>query len=266
MVRMVPASIEIGGSSLNYALSNNLDAKTWAVNVHGWFAGGGMYWRESAQIAEQTGWRVLNPSLPGFGGSERCDVEDGCIHTMAERVLRLLDAHGVQKAVILGHSMGGAVAVDFAASHPDRCAGVIYRDGAATPAWRKHTLRRAALPVEALDLMVGRVISTTKMVWPDFRRNARSPMATLPAALQLLTIDLRDQVDDLHDAGMPMLCVWGKFDQITPPEGAAEFCAHAGVDPVWVWGSHSWMIARPIVQGRVLVRHPLGRAFVDALR
>jgi pimeloyl-ACP methyl ester carboxylesterase len=263
-VRMVPSSIEIGGKSLNYAISDNFGS-TWAVNVHGWFAGGGMYWRESAQIAEQTGWKVLNPSLPGFGGSERVDPEDGCIHTMAERIVRLLDAHGIRRAVILGHSMGGAVAVDFAANHPDRVLGVIYRDGAATPAWRKQTIRRAALPVEVLDLMVGRVISTTKMAWPDFRKNARSPAATLPAALQLLRIDLRDEVDALHDADVPMLCIWGRLDQITPPDGAYEFCEHAGGQPVWIWGSHSWMIARPLVQGRVLTRHPLGRAFAASL-
>ena len=34
-----------------YSVSDNLDASTWAVNLHGFFAGGGVYWRESARLA-----------------------------------------------------------------------------------------------------------------------------------------------------------------------------------------------------------------------
>src|SRR5581483_536570 len=78
-VRMVPKRTVIDGRRMRYAVSDNEDATgpegpgtppLWAVNVHGYFAGGGMYWRESANLARTFGWRVLNPSLPGFAGSD----------------------------------------------------------------------------------------------------------------------------------------------------------------------------------------------------
>ena len=71
-VQMQSASIDVDGLRLNYAVSNNDDGpdQVWAVNIHGYFAGGAMYHRESEHLAESLGWRVVNPSLPGFGGSD----------------------------------------------------------------------------------------------------------------------------------------------------------------------------------------------------
>ena len=40
------------------------------MSLHGYFAGGSMYARESELLAARFGWRVVNPSLPGFGGSD----------------------------------------------------------------------------------------------------------------------------------------------------------------------------------------------------
>ena len=75
-IRMVPEVVRVEGRSLRFAVSDNADAHgpgsppVWAVNIHGYFAGGGMYWRESARLAQRMGWRVVDPSLPGFGGSD----------------------------------------------------------------------------------------------------------------------------------------------------------------------------------------------------
>ncbi len=51
------------------------------------------------------------------------------------------------RSVLLGHSMGGAVAVQFAHDHPRRTLGMIYRDGVSTPAWKDrsgHPARRCS--------------------------------------------------------------------------------------------------------------------------
>ena len=67
---MVDGEVAIDGRRWRYSVSDNLDASTWAVNLHGFFAGGGVYWRESARLAGRLGLRLINPNLPGFGGSE----------------------------------------------------------------------------------------------------------------------------------------------------------------------------------------------------
>ena len=95
-IRMVPSSIMVDGHRLRFAVSDNVEAHgpdgpgsppIWAVNIHGFFAGGGMYWRESARLAEQLGWRVINPSLPGFGGSDPLDWQDVSIENLANQVM-----------------------------------------------------------------------------------------------------------------------------------------------------------------------------------
>ncbi len=57
----------------------------------------------------------LSPSRPG----------PQTIEGMAEGAVALLDALGIEQAVILGHHTGGAVAIEVAAAYPDRVAGLV---------------------------------------------------------------------------------------------------------------------------------------------
>ena len=62
--------------------------------------------------------RCLLLDMPGFGGSD--DVEGHPIMNAPGAVIRFLDGVGVDKANILGNSMGGGVAAKVASSHPER--------------------------------------------------------------------------------------------------------------------------------------------------
>lgn len=288
---MVPERVVIGGRRMRFAVSDNEEAAgpegpgtppVWAVNVHGYFAGGGMYWRESAHLASTFGWRVLNPSLPGFAGSDALPWEQVNIREITAQVAGLLDHLGVERALFLGHSMGGAVAVEFAARHADRTLGIVYRDGAATPAWR---LRRGpivrmlgpflpdvaavadlmvAAMLDAPDLLIGRrLASTVRGLWPDARRNIRSMGRTIPVGAMLLSIDMRQELEQVVTADVPMLGVWGCFDRICTPAAAAEFTEVTGRRVQWVAGGHSWMLPRPQAQADVLRYLPSGRRFMS---
>src|SRR5271154_2737581 len=145
-IRMVPSSMMLEGRRLRFAVSDNVDAHgpdgpgsppIWAVNIHGYFAGGGMYWRESARLAEQLGWRGINPSLPRLRGSAPLDWHDVSMGVLANQVMAVIAHVEAGPLVVLGHSMGGAVAVQFAHDHPRRTLGLIYRDGVSTPAWKE---------------------------------------------------------------------------------------------------------------------------------
>ncbi len=284
-VRMVPDRVLVGGRRMRFAVSDNEGAvgpegpgtaPIWAVNVHGYFAGGGMYWRESAHLAATFGWRVVNPSLPGFAGSDPLPWEHVNIREITAQLTGLLDHLEAEHVLFLGHSMGGAVAVEFAARNPERTLGIVYRDGAATPAWRNRRgpvvwLLGPLLPdvasvtdllVAALldipDLLIGRrLASTVRGLWPDARRNIRSMGRTVPVGAMLLSIDMRQELEQVVAAGIPMLGVWGCFDRISTPATAAEFARLSGRSVQWVPGGHSWMLPRP--QGQVDVLRHLGR-------
>jgi len=289
-IRMVPGTIEVDGRRFRFAVSDNEDAHgpegpgsepIWAVNIHGYFAGGSMYWRESARLAHAMGWRVVNPSLPGFGGSDPLAWNQVSMEVLAEHIGLLLDHVGAGPAVLLGHSMGGAVAVRYADDNPRRTLGIIYRDGVATPAWKQ---RRGVLPTilsafapdlassvdmmaailaDTPDLFIGRMSSTMRSVIPDVRRNVRSIGRTIPVGAMLMATDLRPEVRRLAAQAMPILAEWGCFDRVTTGAAAAEFadCARTAVQ--WVPGGHSWMLARPQGQADVLTHIPSGRRFVQ---
>ena len=290
---MIPHKLVVDGRRLRYAVSDNAHAHgpegthsepVWAVNLHGYFAGGGMYWRESSNLAERLGWRVLNPSLPGFAGSDPLPWERVNIGEISEQVVHLLDHVGANRAVLLGHSMGGAVAVQMADTHPERVLGIVYRDGAATPGWKQRhgilvSLLGPVLPdmagvadllvaaiLDTPDLLIGRrLASTLRGLWPDARRNLRSMGRTLPVGSMLMAIDLRDGVRRIVDAGIPVLPVWGCFDRIVSPDTAREFADLTGIDVLWVPGGHSWMLPRPQGQADILRHLPRGQAFMEAV-
>lgn len=64
--------------------------------------------------------RVVALDLLGFGYSERVSDADYSHQAQAGRVLGLMDALGIEKASLVGHSMGGEVAMRVAAAHPER--------------------------------------------------------------------------------------------------------------------------------------------------
>jgi pimeloyl-ACP methyl ester carboxylesterase len=291
-VEMVAGSIRHEGRRLRFGVSSNATTHhvknhpgepepLWAINVHGYFAGGEMYWRESEILAARLGWRIVNPSLPGFGGSQPLPWDKLSLPALADTVATVLDHFGVERAIVLGHSMGGAVAVAFADRHPDRTLGIIYRDGAATPRWRD---RRGVLPallaplvpdlagpadmvlaavLDVPDILLGRTGNTIASLVPDVRRNIRTVGRTAPAAALLMTIDLREEVERLGAAKeIPLLAEWGCFDRIAHEWTAEEFSECAGVPVHWVPGGHSWMLARPRSQADVLTVLDWGQEFV----
>ncbi len=68
--------------------------------------------------------RVIAHDHRGLGASDKWDGAYS-VDQIAEDVLGLMDALGLERAHIVGHSLGGAVAQAIAADHPDRVAGLI---------------------------------------------------------------------------------------------------------------------------------------------
>lgn len=291
-VRMVPGTVRTAGRRLRFAVSDNDppgpdgpgSPPIWAVNLHGYLGGGEMYWRESALLAERLGWRVLNPSLPGFGGSDPLGSPTVHLDALAADVHRIVHHVGAGPAVLLGHSMGGAVAIRCASGQPDQCLGILYRNGIATPAWRH---RRGLVPavlapvapdlapladmgialaLDAPDLLAGSPAATLRALLPDLGRNLRTVARSLPVGTLLMSMDLRPEIRALGARGLPILPEWGCFDRLVPRATAEEFADCADAPVLWVPGGHSWMLSRPRTQADVLVHTPRGQDFVEAVR
>jgi pimeloyl-ACP methyl ester carboxylesterase len=80
---------------------------------------GGYYWTGVIRSLTSRGFRVVVPDQIGFGKSSKPFIHYS-FHQMAAWNKALLDALGIQKASILGHSMGGMLATRFALMYPDQ--------------------------------------------------------------------------------------------------------------------------------------------------
>src|SRR5690606_12645826 len=66
------------------------------------------------------GYRVVLPDLVGFGYSAKPTGIDYTLELFCSTLLELLEAIGVHRCVLVGNSLGGAVALKIAIDHPER--------------------------------------------------------------------------------------------------------------------------------------------------
>ena len=97
------------------------------------------------------GARAIAWDMPGYGASP--PLERMTFAGLAQALLVLLDARGVERAVVVGHSMGGMVAQELVASFPDRVAAlVLYATtpafGAAGGVWQRQFLVSRLRPLD----------------------------------------------------------------------------------------------------------------------
>ena len=87
---------------------------------------------------------VVAMDMRGFGDSTWSPQRNYKLETLVADAVNLLDALGWRKAVLMGHSFGGRVALATAGWHTERAAGVILVDFAPdlAPAGRRHTAER----------------------------------------------------------------------------------------------------------------------------
>ena len=100
------------------------DGGTAVVILHG-LMGSSDNWR-SVQGALSAARRVWCVDLPNHGRSPQAARFD--VRSLAEDVAETLDAHGVGQAVLLGHSLGGKVAMQVAGAFPGRARGLVVVD------------------------------------------------------------------------------------------------------------------------------------------
>lgn len=79
----------------------------------------GAYWKQTAERLLNSGFRVIIPDQIGFGKSSKPAYFQYSFHQLAMNTKSLLDSLGVNKATLIGHSMGGMLAVRFSLMYPE---------------------------------------------------------------------------------------------------------------------------------------------------
>ncbi len=187
-----------------------------AVLIHG--AGGDhLFW--PPQIRRLDGQRVLAPDLPGHGKSP--GLAHHTVSDYADAVVEFLEAINLNSAVIVGHSMGGAIALDIAARFPRRVLGLgLMGTGAklrVAPDLLRGTAQPPTFPAAIRQLTD---LSFSPQAESRLKDLATRRLAeTRPAVLHgdLLACDAFDARAQLSRIQAPVLIVCGAADRMTPP-------------------------------------------------
>ncbi len=103
------------------------NGKKTIIFIHG--MGGSTYsWRENKMYIAQSGYRVIAIDLKGFGLSDKGFFSDYSHKEQARLISLVMDKKGIERAVMVGHSMGGSVVTHFAINHPERISRLILVD------------------------------------------------------------------------------------------------------------------------------------------
>ncbi|NWK96101.1 3-oxoacyl-ACP reductase [Sphingobium lactosutens] len=91
------------------------------VFVHGSGPGasGASNFRQNVQAFVDGGYRVILPDLIGYGQSSKPEGIDYTLGLFTDTLHEALTAHGVERAILVGNSLGGGIALQMALDHPD---------------------------------------------------------------------------------------------------------------------------------------------------
>lgn len=148
--------IEVASEHLyvTYTPSANSSNGDDVLLIHG-FGGSTVTWIDTVPALAKAGYDVVAVDLLGFGLSEKEWDHDYSHAAQSARVLGIMDALGIERAVVVGHSMGGNVAAHLALSHPERVERLVLVS-ASVLSDRDNGSSMIPVPVELLDFPVAR--------------------------------------------------------------------------------------------------------------
>jgi pimeloyl-ACP methyl ester carboxylesterase len=179
--------------------------------------------------------RVIVVDLPGFGSSEAL-AKDLSFDTLAATLDEVLRLRGIERANIVGHSLGGALSLYFAWTHPERTnklvlvdvAGILQRSVytralmqpdvvPATPKDRFIAVLKG--PINAFGRHILRRVENTVDVGAMLERNPKALESLVGDRSQVATaISMIEQnfTAAIRETKAPVTLIWGRDDPIAP--------------------------------------------------
>lgn len=237
--------------------------------LHGWAASWGL-WKDAMLALEAGGYRAYAPDHVGCGDSSK-PLSAYTPATYAAHLDGFVSALGLDQFVLVGHSLGGHIALSYALAHPDKVKRLLLV-APAYSALRQIRFTRAELMLVGAALPVvgelGLLLAPARLLrwsigkpWGGFHRPDRIPPEFLDSMavdyamkaspwvgntityLVLFSLPLLSRVKRdadlrprLKDVAMRTLVVWGEHDALLSPR---SFRALAAAIP----DANSWPIA-----------------------
>ncbi|MFZ2324637.1 MAG: alpha/beta hydrolase [Ignavibacteriaceae bacterium] len=220
------------------------------VLIHGWPLSDEMYEYQYNELINKN-FRVIGITLRGFGKSDKpYGVHDYDVY--ASDIKKVLDKLKIEDAVLVGFSMGGAIAIRFVAAYNGAHISKLALVSAAAPIWTQRKDFKYNLPISAVDDLIklnykdrpkllsdfAKIFSATETSlnegiggWLNGICLSASSYATAQCLIALRDTDLRS---DMVKILIPTVIMHGKKDKI---------CSFDLAEQMKIGISHSHIIA-----------------------
>ena len=238
------------------------------VLLHGFAEYARIWDQQKEHLSEH--FQVIAPDLPGTGNNPLTNALS--IESMADDVFATLQASGIEKAVIIGHSMGGYVALALAEKYPGLLQGLGLFHSTALPDTeeKKETRRKAIKLMEQYGSE-----SFIKQAFPGmFSAGFRNkhpesveayvnmgiacPLASMEAYYEAM-IERPDRTTILSSVQVPVLFVIGKDDTAVPLQSILPQVSLPRTSSIYIFGEtgHMGMLEVPDASCQLLQQFTL---------
>jgi 4,5:9,10-diseco-3-hydroxy-5,9,17-trioxoandrosta-1(10),2-diene-4-oate hydrolase len=210
------------------------------VFVHGSGPGasGASNFRDNWPAFVAAGYRVILPDLIGYGASSKPEGIDYTLQLFTDTLIEALRDQGVTRAIFVGNSLGGGVALQCALDHPDMVERLVLMAPGCiedqADYFRMPGIARMVSNFGSPDFSLDeqrRLVGN--LVHPDFA--ARIPEALVKERFAVARTQPKDVLvrmrtpnlaPRLGELGMPIFVLWGQNDDFCPVTGIGHFLAH----------------------------------------
>jgi len=255
------------------------------VLVHGFTAEGILYAQSLSRLVAM-GFKVVAVDVAGHGATQGLPTGGDDLQAYTDLLARVLDELGIRRAVLAGHSMGGRLVTQLAASEPDRAIAVVLID-AVVGEWWDRLIRlslfappvlvglAALLVVDTLSTLPllrnpSQAVKLGRLVAPVLVGHARRPWRMLgPGISMMRSRPSGPMLEDLNTSGIPVVVIHGDRDMPVPYATAVDAARRSGGTLVTVkGGTHSWVLKDPETLPAIIAEMldgPLARVRAAAL-
>ncbi len=223
---------KVNGLNLYYEEAGQHE--TALVCLHG-ISSNSRSWRHQLSGLSDT-YRVIAWDARGYGRSDD-PAEPFAMSAYAHDLAELLDALSLEKAVIVGLSMGGVMAQEFYRYYPQRVLALILADTNTGGGARPEAERRARLEarLKAIETQTPAEIAQQRapgMLSPDAPPSVLAEVIEMVSEIHpvgyryaAMALDAADTRAVLPTIAVPTLVLWGDCDTITPRPELETLCA-----------------------------------------
>ncbi len=220
--------LQIDGNKIRYLESGN--SKKTLVLIHG-LGASAERWEQVIPLFSDD-FRVIVPDLIGFGYSDK-PLVDYTTEFFSNFLEKFFITSGIKRPNLIGSSLGGQIAADYAASHPQEIEKLVLVSPSgnmdkSTPALDAYIMA-ALYPNEqsaknAFELMEGSGIQANPAIVNGFVERMRLPNAKLAFMSTLLGIKSSELITSkLQTISTPTMIIWGSDDPVIPIRHADSF-------------------------------------------